>query len=145
MRFATTLILLMFTGFAAAEPQLPESLEAAEPTVIMAAGFGLMNLSEDEKARFGDIIRNFTSDVQKRMQMEARRNAPDLEHRMKRRVNNLFNDLDKRVKPVVTEERLAGYQIFKAGLYRQMQPAGNRAEDAEPFVDKGGGRPSAMQ
>lgn len=145
MRFAIALILSMVTWLAAAEPELPEALETAEPTVIMAAGFGLMNLSEEEKAEFGGIIREFTGDVQARMQIEARRNAPDLERRMRRRVNNLFDDLDDRVKPLVNEERLAGYQIFKAGLYRQMQPTGKRADDTAPFVDKGGGRPSAMQ
>ena len=145
MRFAITLILSMVAWLASAEPELPGPLQTAEPTVIMAAGFGLMNLSEDEKTKFGGIIREFTSDVQARMQVEARRNAPDLERRMQRRVNNLFDDLDKRVKPLVNDERLAGYQIFKAGLYRQMQPTGKRADDAAPFVDKGGGRPSAMQ
>ncbi|MEX0942349.1 MAG: hypothetical protein WD002_07370 [Pseudomonadales bacterium] len=145
MRFAITLVLSIVSWFATAEPELPQSLEAAEPSVIMAAGFGLMNLSDDEKASFGEIIRQFTDDVQKRVQLEARRNAPNLEHRMRRRVNNLFDDLDNRVKPLIDEERLAGYQIFKAGLYRQMQPTGKRADQAAPFVDKGGGRPSAVR
>lgn len=145
MRFAITLILSMFAWLAVASPELPESLETAEPTVIMAAGFGLMDLSDDEKARFGEIIRDFTGDVRKRVQLEARRNAPNLERRMQRRVGNLFDDLDDRVRPLVNEERRTGYQIFKVGLYRQMQPTGKRADDAAPFVDKGVGRPSAMQ
>lgn len=145
MRFTITLILSMLAGFAVAEIELPTSLENAEPAVIMAAGFGLMNLSDDEKAQFGEIIRTFSDDVQKRMQLEARRNAPDLAQRMKRRVNSLFDDLDDRVKPVVNAEREVGYQIFKAGLYRQMQPSGKRDDDAAPFVDTGGGRPSALQ
>lgn len=145
MRITITLILSMLAGFAIAESKLPESLENAEPAVIMAAGFGLMNLSDEEKVIFGEIIKDFSSDVQERMQLEARRNAPDLERRIKRRVNSLFADLDDRVKPVLNEERDVGYQIFKEGLYRQMQPSSKRDDDAAPFVDTGGGRPSALQ
>lgn len=145
MRYATALILSMFAGLATAATELPEALETAEPAVIMAFGFGLMELSDDEKAEFGEIIREFTGDVQRRVQTEANRNAPDLERRMQRRVSNLFDELDDRVKTVVNEERRTGYQIFKLGLYRQMQPNRNRADDAAPFVDTGGGRPSAIQ
>lgn len=144
MRYATTLILSMFAWLTTAATELPESLETAEPAVIMAFGFGLMDLSDDEKAKFGKIIREFTGDVQKRVQTEARRNAPHLERRMQRRVSNLFDELDNRVKTLVSEERRTGYQIFKLGLYRQMQPTGNRADETAPFVDTGGGRPSAI-
>ncbi|MCB1694445.1 MAG: hypothetical protein KDI19_16855 [Pseudomonadales bacterium] len=139
-------ILLSVLGLSAlADDALPEPLENAEPNVIMAAGFGLMNLSDEEKAKFGGIIKQFTADVHQKVQNEARRPAPNLERRLARRVRLMFDDLDDRVKPVVNEERLAGYRIFKEGLYRQMQPSGKSPAEHLPYVDKGGGRPSAIQ
>lgn len=117
-------------SFAAEPRELPaevqEAIDNADPQTLMAAGFGLMKLTEDEKARFGEIVKAFGEDVRSAVAKEMRRNAPNRRRRIRRSMTRLFDDLDERVRPIVNEQRLPGYRLFKKGLAEQMRPGQRR-------------------
>lgn len=101
---------------------LPEALKDADPQKLMAVGFGLMQMDEDEKTRFGTTIQEFNKQAADMIKTEMWRNRPNKGRTIRRKLADMFEDLDERVKPIVTEGREPGWRIFKKGLADQMKP-----------------------
>ena len=122
LSIALSIALVCLALSAWAEPQSATTFETANPQMMMSAGFALMKFADEEKSQFGKIIQTFTSDAQQQIFRESRRNETDLPRRINRRLRYLFDDLDNRVKSLVNSDRQEGYQLFKAGLTKQMAP-----------------------
>ena len=115
-------LILLPAGASGAERELPDALKDKDPQELMAIGLGLMQLSDEEKTRFGEIIDAFVQDLKGAIATEMRRNAPNADRRIKKKVTQLFEDLDQRTAGIVSESRNPGYLVFKKGLADQMKP-----------------------
>ncbi|MCB1646361.1 MAG: hypothetical protein KDI36_12955 [Pseudomonadales bacterium] len=116
------LAFLLSPLLSAAEQELPEALKDADPQTLMGVGFGMMNLTEEEKAEFGAIIGKFNKDTGTRIAKELKKKAADAPRRIRKVLKNNFEDLDEATSHLVTADRRNGYLIFKKGLADQFSP-----------------------
>jgi len=120
--FCLCLALLLMPAVLLAEADAPVTVKDGDARTLMSAGFVMMKMSDEEKAQFSEIVSKFNAEAKIKLARELRRDVPNRDRQVDRLLEKLFTDLDKRVEPLVTEERQAGYVLFKQGLADQMRP-----------------------
>jgi len=121
-KFCLCLALLLAPAVLLAEADAPVTVQDGDARTMMSSGFVMMDMSNEEKEQFSKIVGKFNAEAKIKLARELRRDVPNRDRQVDKLLERLFADLDKRVEPLVTEERQAGYVLFKQGLADQMRP-----------------------
>ena len=80
-----------------------------------------IELTHDQEAAIGPLVRDTLSETQHKIAVEVRRNRPDWERRVKRIVNKGAKVLDQEVEPHLRPDQGATYQAFSKALVAALQ------------------------